>query len=112
MMKLIYMCHPVAGDVPGNLARAKLWLRWLVENAPEPTAVIASWITEVEIWDDSKPTDREAGLARCRAVIERCDEVILVGGRVSSGMNMERTHARDHGIHVVDVTAMGPLPPG
>lgn len=110
-MKLSYMCHPVAGDIPGNLARARLWLKWVVENSLEPIAVIAPWISDVEIWDDDKPMDREAGLARCRAVIERCDEVILVGGRVSSGMDMERRHAMKHAITVVDMTAMGALPP-
>lgn len=110
-MKLTYMCHPVAGDIPGNLARAKLWLRWLVENTHEPSAVIAPWITEVEIWDDSKPADRESGLARCEAVIERCDEILLVGGRVSNGMDRERRHAIDCGIKVIDMTTMGALPP-
>ncbi len=111
-MIVAYMCHPVGGDVEANLARAKLWLKWLTESRERPTAVIAPWITECEIWDDSNPSDREIGLSRCRAVIERCDEVYLVGGRISGGMDMERRHAVYHQLTVIDLTHMGTLPPG
>ena len=34
------------------------------------------------------------GLADDLAAVERCDAIVLVGGRVSSGMAMERDHAK------------------
>ncbi len=114
-MKLIYLCHPVSGDVQGNLARAKLWLKYATEHftyfCGEPVAVIAPWITDCEIWDDSNPEERAAGLARCRAVLERCDAVCLVGGRISDGMRMEYFHATENHMTVADLTYLGPLPP-
>jgi len=106
-MKLIYLAHPVSGDVLANVARAKLWLRWLTDSREEPAAVVAPWITEVELWDDDDPEQREAGLRRCLVMVERCDELWLTGGRVSEGMDRERRHAMKHGLTVVDVTAMG-----
>lgn len=108
-MKVIYLCHPVSGDVPANLARAKRWVRWVESN--HPVAVVASWITECEIWDDDDPEQRAAGLIRDLAVLERCDEVWLVGGRISHGMEIESAHARQHGIRVVSLVELGAEPP-
>lgn len=110
-MKLIYLAHPVKGAVKYNMAKAKLWLKWLTESREEPTAVIAPWLTDIEIWDDGNPEDRAAGLERCKAVIPRCDEIWLVGGYVQEGGEMERRHAMRHGVTVVDVTCMGEWPP-
>lgn len=28
---VLYVAHPVSGDVEANLARARRWLRWLVD---------------------------------------------------------------------------------
>jgi hypothetical protein len=47
-----------------------------------------------------------------RALVERCDAVWLVGGRVSSGMQIEADHAIGRGIDVIDLTHMGDEPPG
>lgn len=110
-MKIVYMAHPVSGDVKNNLARAKAWVRWIEENHPD-VAVVASWITECEIWDDDNPTHQAAGLKRDLAVIERCDELWLVGPKISSGMERERAHAEEHGL-AIRVIAPGQLwPPG
>lgn len=108
-MKVVYMCHPVAGDIKGNLARAKRWLRWLEENYP--IAIVASWITECEVWDDNNPEQRAAGLERDKAVLERCDGIVLVGGRISNGMAIERAHAESKGLPVTDMTGLGAEPP-
>lgn len=35
---------------------------------------------------------REAGLVDDCAVVERCDGIVLVGGRISSGMRREMEH--------------------
>lgn len=86
--KLIYMAHPVAGDVAANIASAKKWLRRLQDMYPAHD-FIAPWITDVEIYDDSKPIYREAGLQRCERVIARCDALVLVGDRISEGMKRE-----------------------
>lgn len=108
-MLVVYMAHPVAGDVEGNLRRARQWVRWLEHNYP--VAVVATWITECEIWDDGDPLQREAGMARNFAVIEKCDAVWLVGGRLSNGMAREREHALLFGRQVHDLLHLGQEPP-
>jgi hypothetical protein len=105
-MKVIYLAHPLSGDVPGNLARAKRWLRW-AQAAFASHAVIAPWIQAVELHDDDANAEhRERGLLRDEAVAARCDAVLLVGGRVSEGMAREARVAKA----VIDLTRLGEEP--
>jgi len=107
---LIYLAHPVSGDVAANLARARRWLLWCYRTRPD-LAFVSQWILDCEILDDANPTDRQLGLEHDFAIIERCDAVWLVGGRVSAGMAMEAAHALARGIHVRDFTHLGEEPP-
>lgn len=90
--KVVYMAHPVSGDVEGNLGRARRWLKWLLQHCPEH-AVIAPWITMCEVLSNDE--DYATSLERDCAVVDRCDEVWLVGASISNGMSMEAlAHAR------------------
>lgn len=109
-MKVAYVAHPVSGDVALNIARAKRWIRWLVDYRRD-IAYIAPWITDVEILDDNDPREREMGLQRDAEIIRRCDLFVMVGGRVSSGMDRERSVALDAGLEVLDYTKWGDEPP-
>jgi hypothetical protein len=103
---LVYMAHPVAGDVPGNLAKAKTWLKWLNAAFPD-VAFIAPWIVEIQIYDDNDPAQREASLTRICVSVQRCDALIHVGSRISGGMEREARHA----VRSFDCTNPSGLPP-
>jgi hypothetical protein len=78
--------------VDENLQRAMRWLSWLRRAFPK-TTFIAPWISSILAGaDDSDPAQREAGLVDCCAVVERCDGIVLCGGRISSGMRREMEH--------------------
>lgn len=105
-----------------NLERALRWLAWLRKSFPE-TTFIAPWIASVMSGDDdSDPAQREAGIVDGCAVVERCDGIVLCGGRISSGMQREREHGRayhqlpratdENPFKVHDLTAGGAEPPG
>lgn len=99
-----------------NLDRAMRWLSWLRRSFPE-TTFIAPWIASIMAGgDDSDPKQREAGLLDCCAVVERCDGIVLCGGRISSGMRREMEHAvtfHDPALFEVhDLTMGGAEPPG
>lgn len=115
-MNVVYMAHPVSplpGEtLEGNLARAKRWLLWLLRNAKrERIAYIAPWIVDCEILDDADPDVRGFALERDCALIARCDAIVLVGGRLSSGMARERDAALAAGRTVVNLLSMGSEPP-
>lgn len=112
-MPVYYVAHPVAGDVSGNIARALRWLRWLTARTPDVT-FIAPWIPMLLSGeDDSDPVARARGLEHDVNVVKRCDGLVLVGGRVSSGMALERDAmiaAQGPG-SIIDYTRLGAEPP-
>jgi hypothetical protein len=111
-MKAVYLAHPLnaptRAGIDANRARASRWAAWAaVIHGVSP---VCSWIVltgQLEETDEN----RARGLACDLAQAERCDEVWLVGGRVSSGMRLEADHAAARGIPVLDLTHMGEEPP-
>jgi hypothetical protein len=67
-------------------------------------AVVADWIV---LSGQFSEEHRELGLRCDLALIERCDEVWLCGGRVSPGMALEAAHARELDKRVRDFTSLG-----
>lgn len=126
MRLVFYMAHPLAptsaqiswraaagspehyaAALNDNLHRAMRWLMWLRRSFPGVT-FIAPWIAAVAAGDDdADPAQREAGLVDAEALIPRLDGAVLVGGRVSSGMERERRSAR----LAIDLTDLGEEPP-
>ena len=94
--KLVYVAAPLGdgADRPKNLERAAKWVAWAAEQGVAP---VCTWIVLASQWDESR---RDEGLAIDCALIERCDEVWACGPRVSPGMNVELTHAKNHNIPV------------
>lgn len=91
-----------------NIANAKRWLAWLTTRFPEIT-FIAPWIASLDGGgdDDLDPVCRARGLRDCCRTIRACHGMVHVGGRVSSGMLEEESHAWG----VVDLTYLGRTPP-
>lgn len=80
-----------------SLDRAMRWLAWLRRSFPE-TTFIAPWIASCLAGaEDTDPAQREAGIADACAVIERCDGIVLCGGRISEGMRREMEHGIENG---------------
>ncbi len=114
MKPLVYLAHPVRGNTPTetevNIHRAKHWLGWCIRNHPNHL-IIAPWLPELDIFDESDDRQRETALQRCLEVVERCDELWLTGPRVTSGMAMEAARAKDRGIRIMDFTLAGCVMP-
>lgn len=105
-VKVVYVAHPLSGpDRDANIARAARWCAWVFKIGHAP---VADWIVLASQLDESW---REKGLRADCALIKRCDEVWLVGGRVSEGMRIESAAARLVSIPVKDMTDLGEEPP-
>jgi hypothetical protein len=113
-MRVIYLAHPLGAPTPegvaANLTRVKRWYRWIVTNFPN-VAVVAAWVTTAEVLDDHNPEHRAHGMKMNGFVLVRCDEIWLVGGRISTGMASELESATEHGLRVYDLTWLGEEPP-
>lgn len=109
-MKLVYIAHPLGAgpDRKANLQRAARWCAWAaVKRGVAPSA---SWIVLAGVLPET-PENRALGLECDFAAVKRCDEVWLVGGRVSEGMALEAEVAQRNGITIVDLTHLGAEPP-
>jgi hypothetical protein len=106
-MKVVYIAHPLGAgeDREANRARASRWVAW---SATQGVAPVADWIILSGQWDESL---RGLGLEIDKALITRCDELWLVGGRVSPGMRVESDAAIEAGLPVRNLTGLGPEPP-
>lgn len=110
-MRCLYLAHPVSDPDPiDNCRNALKWLRFLRKHSS--AAITAPWIAGILSGeDDSDPAQRARAIAECCELASRMDGVVLVGGRVSAGMAMERDAAIAAGRAVYDLTAMGVEPP-
>lgn len=108
-MKVVYIAHPLGAgpDREQNLANAARWVAWA---ALQGVAPIADWIILASQFEET-PENRELGLEIDVELVERADEIWLVGGRVSEGMAIERARASRVGVRVVDLTHIGYEPP-
>lgn len=95
--------------VASNIRNAKAWLAWLSRRFPSIT-FIAPWIASIDGGggDDLDPEKRRLGLRDCTRTIRLCCGIVLVGGRVSDGMNVECESSQG----VIDLTSLGREPPG
>lgn len=89
-----------------NRERASRWVAWVANSGFCPQA---TWIVLTGQWTEKE--GRELGLELDKMLIARCDELWLVGGRISSGMQIEREEAERLGIRVQDLTHLGKEPP-
>jgi hypothetical protein len=119
---VIYLAHPVAPTeqqaeryadyspesrdihlnqiVHENLTSATRWLRWFVEHTD--WAICAPWIPYVQALNDATSSHRQRGLRDDCLMAERCDGIVLVGGRLSSGMEREMVAVKGKGGFVLD----------
>lgn len=98
-MKVVYIAHPIGGDVPGNVAKVKEILKQESTRFVHP---IAPYLAALEFLDDSKSEDRELGIAYNQEYFTRkvMDEVWVYGG-VSRGVKAEIELASRLGIPVL-----------
>lgn len=106
-MKAVYIAHPLGRDLDREANRARA-SRWVGYAGTLGFAPVADWIILSGQWPEER---RELGLQIDFALIERCDELWLCGGRVSPGMRLEAEHARSLKKLVLDLTPLGAEPP-
>ena len=104
-MKIVYIAHPISGDVEGNLKRIVEIGRKI--NMEEPEVVpFAPYFFDCFALDDRFPEERNRGIKNDIELINKgfINEVRLYGDRISSGMIHEVNLAIELGISVIPMT--------
>ena len=85
MMKKVYICAPLAGDVERNLERVKQYTRYALMCGTAP--VVPHFYALCLDDDDQK--EREIGLAAGLGMLWFCDELWVFGQDITEGMKQE-----------------------
>lgn len=88
---IVYICSPFAGDVEKNVAAARTYSRFAVEQGYIP---VAPHLLFPQFLNDSDPKERELGLFFGNAIMSKCSEVWVFGNHISSGMEAEIKRAK------------------
>ncbi|MEZ5195085.1 MAG: DUF4406 domain-containing protein [Bacteroidales bacterium] len=105
-MKIVYIAHPIGGDVDENIAKVLRIVREI--NLHSNTVVpFAPYIVDCLALDDDIPEQRERGIMNNAVLFDKgfIDELWLFGDRISTGMRIEIDAAMHLGIKVVPRTA-------
>lgn len=85
-MKLVYVCSPLRGDVERNIQKANGYCRFAVREGVLPFAPHAMFSGFL---DDGISEEREKGMALGLEILKRCNEMWVIGDRISEGMEAE-----------------------
>ena len=101
-IKIVYICHPISGDIKGNLEKIRLIVREINLTEPDVVPFAPYWLDCFAL-DDNIPAERERGIKNDHELFNRkfIDELWLFGDRLSNGMKAEMQLAISLGIKVV-----------
>lgn len=105
-MKVVFIAHPLAGDIENNIAHAKTLSR-AISDATDDVTPFCPIILYAAFLDDTTPDHRQRGIKYCRSILPLCDELWLAKGwRKSQGCMSEYHLAKklDMPIYEVQVT--------
>lgn len=101
-MKLVFISHPIGGDIEANLADLRRIIRIIaIEGKVQP---FVPYYADVVSLDDNVPSERALGMKHNKLFFDRfiIDEMWLTGPRISKGMEQEIIWAKDNGIVIID----------
>lgn len=102
-MKIVYIAHPIGGDVEANLADLRRIIKKINLEAPD-IVPFCPYYADVVSMDDNIAEERARGMKNDRELLERgfIDELWLTGGRISAGMQMEMGIAAKRRIPIIN----------
>lgn len=106
-MKIVYIAHPIGGDIENNLADLRRIIRQVNLHYPH-VVPFCPYYADIMSLDDNVPAERERGIKNDTAILNSgiVKELWLTGPRISTGMEAERKLATSKGIKVVDLINM------
>ena len=100
MMKKVYVCAPLGGNVESNLKKVRAYTEYALRCGTAP--VVPHFYALC--LDDNDLKDREIGLAAGLSLLWFCDELWLFGDTVMEGMRAELQFCKNLNIRVRKIT--------
>lgn len=104
-MRVVYIAHPIAGNITDNLDDIIRIVRKINLTMPD-IAPIVPYFADILALSDHIPSERERGISNSIALINKgfFDECWLTGNHISVGMKAEAALFESLNIPVVDYT--------
>ena len=100
MMRKVYVCAPLGGNIEQNLKKVKTYTEYALRCGTAP--VVPHFYALC--LDDNDPKDRKIGLAAGMSLLWLCDEVWVFGDTVTDGMRAELQFCKNLNIRVRKIT--------
>lgn len=95
--KLVFICSPLAGNLKWNIRNARAYSLYAIEQGVVP---VTPHLMYTQYLNDNNPAHREMGTQCGLALLLKCREIWVFGGRVSQGMRREIDAARRQGMRI------------
>lgn len=99
MMKKVYICAPLGGNIKENLEQVKRYTKYALKCG---TAPVVPHFYALCLNDDI-PKEREIGLAAGLSLLWFCDEMWIFGDTLTEGMRGEIRFCQNLNIHTKTV---------
>jgi len=102
IMKVVYICHPVSGNVPNNIKKILNIVRDINLTMPDVVPFVP-YLADILALDDDKPEERERGIRNDIAILGFgiISELWIYGRKISKGMEDEIELAYVKGIPII-----------
>lgn len=89
--KIVFICSPFAGDMEGNILKARRYGRFA---ATQNTVPIIPHLMYPQFLEEEDPKERQLGIDMGLVLLGKCHEIWVFGDRISSGMAVEIKKAK------------------
>lgn len=102
-LKIVYVAHPISGDLRDNLKDIQRIIV-LLNKKYKNTVFSVPYFGDVMSLDDSYANDRRRGMRNCMALIDTgaFDELWLTGDHISKGMQAEMMRFAVKGLPIIN----------
>ena len=101
MTKIVYIAHPIGGDVENNVKRVCEVLRE-IHLSEMDVIPLAPYVVALNYLDDENPKEKMMGMIANKKFFEKkmIDEIWLAGPKISAGMKQEVEEGLKRGIPI------------
>lgn len=92
---LVYICSPLAGDMDGNMEKARHYCKFAVRSGAIP---LAPHLLFPQFMDDTDSDERVLAMFMNKVLLGKCDQLWAFGKTISEGMAAEIGKAEKRGM--------------
>lgn len=100
-MRLVYICSPLHGDIEANIRKADEYCAYAASCGVVP---LAPHTIFTRYLNENDPEQRQQGLQMGLELLNRCDDLWVMGGEISEGMRGEIEFAKKEQIPILYVS--------